>query len=55
MIEDIDYGGWLIEDLRDHYKELIKDRDRCEVYSDRAQLNKQALIIMREMQERNEE
>ena len=55
MIEDIDYGGWLIEDLRDHYKELIKSRHRCEVYSDRAQLNRQALIIMREIQQRNEE
>ena len=42
----IDYGGWLIEDLRELYEELIKERDRLEDYSDRAQANQNALIVM---------
>ena len=51
---DIDYGGWLIEDLRELYEELIKERDRLEDYSDRAQANQNALIVMAEIQKRNE-
>ena len=50
----IDYGGWLIEDLRELYEELIKERDRLEDYSDRAQANQNALIVMAEIQKRNE-
>ena len=49
----IDYGGWLIEDLRELYEELIKERDRLENYSDRAQANQNALIVMAEIQKRN--
>ena len=30
----IDYGGWLTEDLRELYDELLKQRDRLEDYSD---------------------
>ena len=50
---EIDYGGWLIEDLRELYSELIKERDRMEDYSDRAQTNQNALKIMVEIQKRN--
>ena len=50
----IDYGGWLIEDLRELYEELIKERDRLEDYSDRAQANQNALIVMAEIEKRNE-
>ena len=50
----IDYGGWLIEDLRELYEELIKERDRLEDYSDRAQANQNALIVMAEIQKRND-
>ena len=50
----IDYGGWLIEDLRELYEELIKERDRLEDYSDRAQANQNALMVMVEIQKRNE-
>ena len=50
----IDYGGWLIEDLRELYEELIKERDRLEDYSDRAQANQNALMVMAEIQKRNE-
>ena len=49
----IDYGGWLIEDLRELYEELIKERDRLEDYSDRTQSNQNALIVMAEIQKRN--
>ena len=34
---EIDYGGWLTEDLKELYSELIKERDRLEDYSDRVQ------------------
>lgn len=50
----IDYGGWLTEDLRELYEELIKERDRLENYSDRAQANQNALIVMAEIQKRND-
>ena len=49
----IDYGGWLIEDLKELYEELIKERDRLENYSDRAQANQNALIVMADIQKRN--
>ena len=51
----IDYGGWLIEDLKDYYKETIKERERSEMFSDRAELNRQALLIMTEILKRKEE
>ena len=51
---DIDYGGWLTEDLKELYEELIKERDRLEDYSDRAQANQNALMVMAEIQKRNE-
>ncbi len=50
----IDYGGWLTEDLRELYEELIKERDRLENYSDRAQANQNALIVLAEIQKRND-
>ena len=51
---DIDYGGWLTEDLKELYEELIKERDRLEDYSDRAQANQNALMVMAEIEKRNE-
>ena len=51
---EIDYGGWLTEDLRELYDELLKERDRLEYYSDRAQMNQNALIVMAEIQKRND-
>ena len=50
----IDYGGWLTEDLKELYEELLKERDRLENYSDRAQANQNALIVMAEIQKRND-
>ena len=49
----IDYGGWLTEDLKTFYKEILRDRDRSEDYSDRQQLNMIATQIMAELQKRN--
>ena len=51
--QEVDYGGWFIEDLNSHYEELIKDRDRPESYSDRVQLNHLLVRIMAEIQKRN--
>ena len=52
--DEMDYGSWLEEDLRDLYKDLIKRRDRSELYSDRAELNIAALKILAELQKRND-
>ena len=51
--QEIDYGGWFIEDLKTHYKELLRDRDRSESYSDRVQLNYILMRVMPEIQKRN--
>ena len=51
-MEDLNYGGWLIEDLKEHYKDLMKQRDRSEMYSDRAELNNIMLNVLREIQSR---
>ena len=52
MDDDHNYGGWLTEDLKEHYKDLMKQRDRSEMYSDRAELNNMMLIILSEIQSR---
>ena len=46
---EIDYGGWLIEDLRKLQKELIASRDHSESYSDRADLNSQIMKVIAEI------
>jgi hypothetical protein len=52
MDDDHDFGGWLIEDLKEHYKYLMKQRDYSELYSDRAELNNMMLIVLSEIQSR---
>ena len=52
MDDDHDYGGWLTEDLKDLHKELMSQRDRSEMYSDRVELNNNILIILSEIQSR---
>ena len=52
MDDDHDYGGWLTEDLKEHYDYLMKQRNRSEMYSDRAELNNMMLIILNEIQSR---
>ena len=51
-MESSKYGGWLTEDLKDYYNELIKHRDRSEEYSDRKQMNQILLEILGELQSR---
>ena len=51
--QEIDYGGWFIEDLNSHYEELVKYRDRSESYSDRVEVNHLLVRIMTEIQKRN--
>ena len=52
-MEAIDYGGWLDEDLKSHYKETIKARDRSESFSERGELNKLAMLVMTEILKRS--
>ena len=52
MDSDYNWGAWLIEDLKEHYKYLMKERNRSEMYSDRAELNNMMLIILSEIQSR---
>ena len=52
MDDDHNYGGWLIEDLKEHYKYLMEKRDHSELYSDRTELNKLMLKIVGEIQSR---
>ena len=52
MYNDHNYGAWLIEDLKEHYKYLMKQRDHSELYSDRVELNKLMLNILSEIQSR---
>jgi len=52
MDDDYNYGGWLTEDLKEHYKELMRERDHSELYSDRAELNNMMLTILSEIQSR---
>ena len=51
-MEEIDYGAWLSEDLKEHYKNLKEQRDHSELYSDRAELNNMMLIVLSEIQSR---
>ena len=52
MDDEHDYGGWLTEDLKEHYDYLMKQRDRNEMYSERAELNNMMLTILSEIQSR---
>ena len=52
MYNDHDYGAWLIEDLKEHYKYLKGQRQHSELYSDRAELNNMMIIVLREIQSR---
>ena len=52
MDDEHDFGGWLTEDLKEHYDYLKKQRDRGEMYSDRAEINQILKLILSEMQSR---
>ena len=51
-MNETDFGGWLDEDLRDLYKDLIERRNRSEDYSERVDLNQEGLRILAELQKR---
>ena len=51
-MEQIDYSEWTDEGLKTQYKETIKEKDRTEEFSDRRDLNKQAMLIMTEILKR---
>ena len=52
MDDEHDFGGWLTEDLKEHYDYLMKQRDRSEMYTERAELNNMMLTILSEIQSR---
>ena len=52
MDNDYNWGAWLIEDLKEHYDYLMKQRNHSELYSDRAELNNMMLIVLSEIQSR---
>ena len=54
MSDDYDFGGWLVEDLKDYREELLRMRSRAEMYSDRVELNKSIRYISQEIQSREE-
>ena len=54
MNQDFNYNSWLIEDLKQYHKDLIKERSRCETYSDRVEVNKIMRNILEEIQSREE-
>ena len=54
MIQDNDYKSWLTEDLKQFHKDLIKERSRCETYSDRVEINEIMRNILEEIQSRKE-
>ncbi len=52
MYNDHNYGAWLIEDLKEHYYYLKKEKERSELYSDRTELNNMMLNVLSEIQSR---
>ena len=49
-----EFKSWLTEDLKQFHKDLIKERSRCETYSERADLNKIMRNVSEEIQSRKE-
>ena len=54
-MEVIDYSEWTDEGLKTQYKETIKERERSETFSERGELNKQAMLIMTEILKRSKD
>tara|TARA_Y100000992_G_C21175831_1_gene448279 strand:- start:325 stop:495 length:171 start_codon:yes stop_codon:yes gene_type:complete len=55
MTGNLDFGGWLIEDLKEYRKDLLNERNRTEMYSDRVEINRLVNTITKEIElrERN--
>ena len=54
MSQDNDYKSWLTEDLKEYHKDLMKERNRCETYSERVEINEIMRTILEEIQSRKE-
>ena len=54
MNQEYDFNSWLTEDLEVYHKDLMKERTRCETYSDRVEVNKIMRNILEEIQSRKE-
>ena len=54
MSDDYNFGGWLTEDLEEYHKDILRERNRSEMYSDRVELNKIIRNILKEIQSRKE-
>ena len=52
MIQDNDYKSWLTEDLKQFHKDLIKERNHSEIYSDRVEINQIIRYVLQEIQSR---
>ena len=51
----IDYSKWTDEGLKKEYEATIKERERVELFSERGELNKQAMLIMTEILKRSKD
>ena len=47
-----EFKSWLTENLEEYHKDLMKERTRCETYSERVVINKIMRNILSEIQSR---
>ena len=47
-----EFKSWLTENLEEYHKDLMKERTRCEPYSERVEINKIMRNILSEIQSR---
>ena len=47
-----EFKSWLTENLEEYHKDLMKERTRCETYSERVEINKIMRNILSEIQSR---
>ena len=47
-----EFKSWLTENLEEYHKDLMKERTRCETYSERVEIKKIMRNILSEIQSR---
>ena len=47
-----EFKSWLTENLEEYHRDLMKERTRCETYSERVEINKIMRNILSEIQSR---
>ena len=47
-----EFKSWLTENQEEYHKDLMKERTRCETYSERVEINKIMRNILSEIQSR---